>query len=38
MRVDDIPGHQLVKVDHDKDGNVINIYKEVAKSNDSLGR
>ena len=28
---DDIPGYQLVKVDHDKDGNVINIYKKVAK-------
>ena len=28
---DDIPGYQLVKVDHDKDGNVINIYKQVAK-------
>ena len=28
---DDIPGYHLVKVDHDKDGNVINIYKKVAK-------
>ena len=28
---DDVPGYQLVKVDHDKDGNVINIYKKVAK-------
>lgn len=28
---DDIPGYQLVKVDYDKDGNVINIYKKVAK-------
>lgn len=28
---DDIPGYQVVKVDHDKDGNVINIYKKVAK-------
>lgn len=28
---DDVPGYQLVKVDHDNDGNVINIYKKVAK-------
>lgn len=28
---DDVPGYQLVKVDHDKDGNVINVYKKVAK-------